>query len=1293
MMYTLFGAPALSPFRKQTVVKSLAGVTCIHAQFVHFISGFDHTDTQADTVLKSLLHYGYENTDTMSQNTQHHSISQHSTSFVVIPRLGTISPWSSKATDIAHNAGLQLNRIERGIVYIIDGNFDVITIRQQLHDRMVETLMPDVESCEALFTVTPPKPLQYIPILEHGAQALITVDTQLGLALSTQEIEYLVQCYKKLGRNPTDTEIYMFAQSNSEHCRHKIFNASWNINGKVQNQSLFAMIENTTNITPNGVLSAYKDNASVIMGATAERFFPNTDTGIYIYQGRTERIDILMKVETHNHPTAIAPYSGAATGIGGEIRDQGATGKGAKPKAGLMGFSVSNLHIPTLPQPWENTEGVDKPDHIASALQIMLDAPIGGAHFANEFGRPNICGYFRTFEHHMPEQGMFGYHKPIMIAGGMGNIRPTHINKGSITPGSKLICLGGPAMRIGLGGGAASSLVSKDNNTDLDFASVQRGNPEMERRCQEVIDRCWQMGDDNPISFIHDVGAGGLSNAFPELVKDGGVGGTFELRNIILGENGMSPLEIWSNESQERYVISVPENKIDIFHNICARERCPYAVIGKAVSDKQLILTDSHFDNKPVDVPLNMVFGTPPRMHRNVRTTPYMPPDIFPKNISLSDAINRVLRLPSVASKSFLITIADRSITGMVARDQMVGKWQIPVADCAVTTAGLSTTQGEAMSMGERTPLAIINAPASGRMAVGEAITNLAGTHIGTIKNIRLSANWMCACGDDNQDQALFDTVKTVGMDFCPDLGIAIPVGKDSLSMRTKWKDKGVEKSVTAPLSLIISAFTPIKDTTKTVTPDVVKDPDTTLIILDLGNNKNRMGGSALYQVYNKMGAIVPDIHSHTLKNFFEIIQYYVSYGTLLAYHDRSDGGIFTTLCEMAFAGKVGLNMTLPENVDTIPYLFNEELGACIQVANTHVAAVIGAYKDMDIHAHPIATINDNDTISICQNNTTLYEEQRAVLQQKWAETSYHMQKLRDNVDCADQEFDNILDTANPGLSVQPTFDTTDDITAPFVHTQKPQIAILREQGVNGQVEMAHAFTVANWQAVDVHMSDLHARNIDLNSFQGLVACGGFSYGDVLGAGGGWAKNILCTPHLKDAFTDFFARADTVALGVCNGCQMMAHLKSLIPQAEHFPMFIKNTSEQFESRVCMVEIQNSNSIWFDNMSGTRAPIPVAHGEGKPLFENTDHRNAVIDNKQINIRYIDNYGKITERYPQNPNGAIDGITGLTANNGRVQIMMPHPERAYRTATNAWYTDTKSTYSVWMRMFRNARKFIG
>lgn len=1279
-MDIVFGACALSPFRKKTLLQSLDGVDDIVGQYVHFVDGFDG-DTSHWDILQSLLQYGQGGISLDKIAYQH--------TCVVVPRFGTISPWSSKATDIAHTAHVPLKRMERGILYAFNGTVNPVDIYESLHDRMVETVVPTLDACAGLFAPHDPQPLAYIDILSDGRDALIRADKDLGLALSVQEIDYLTQSYMALGRNPTDTEIYMFAQANSEHCRHKIFNASWTVDGHHQNQSLFGMIKNTTRSAPDGVLSAYKDNASVIKGNIAGRFFPSGDT--HIYDTHSERIDILMKVETHNHPTAIAPYSGSATGVGGEIRDEGATGIGAKPKAGLTGFSVSNLHIPDYTHPWETTIG--KPSHMASALQIMLDAPIGGAHFANEFGRPNLCGYFRTYEQSVRTDGVFGYHKPIMIAGGMGNIRSTHIEKGDIPVGAKLICLGGPAMRIGLGGGAASSLVSRDTTNDLDFASVQRGNPEMERRCQEVIDRCWQRGDDNPISFIHDVGAGGISNAFPELVKDGGVGGTFELRKVLLGENGMSPLEIWSNESQERYVLSVPAYHMDIFDKICQRERCPYAVVGEAVEHNHITVTDSHYNNTPVDVPMDILFGNPPQMQRAFDTIHTPLGDIDTHTMDVGDALERILRLPSVASKSFLITIGDRSITGMVARDQMVGKWQVPVADCAVTTASLDSTYGEAMAMGERTPMAVNDAPASGRIAVGEALTNLAGTYIGDIKNIRLSANWMAACGQDGQDQALYNTVKTVGMDFCPALGLAIPVGKDSLSMCTKWTHDGKQKSVTSPLSLIISAFSPVQDVRYTCTPDLVRDMDTTLIVIDLGQGKNRLGGSALCQVFNQTGGQCPDIAPKDLKAFFDITQRYVAAKKILAYHDRSDGGVWATLLEMAFAGKTGLHITIPDEMDVLSYMCNEELGAVLQVHNTVLDTLIQTYETAGLTVHKVATLRTDDTITLTHQARTVYTRPRVNLYHSWAETSYRLQRIRDNATCADQEFNGLLDTGNPGLSVQATFDIRHDITASFVHTQKPKVAVLREQGVNGHVEMAHAFHVAGWRAIDVHMSDVRAGDVDLNNFQGLVACGGFSYGDVLGAGGGWAKNILHTPKLKDTFQAFFERPDTVALGVCNGCQMMAQLKSIIPDAHHFPVFIKNMSEQFEARVCMVEIADTESIWFDGMGGTRAPIPVAHGEGRPLFETSVQLQNIIDNNQVSLRYIDNYGKVTEMYPQNPNGAIDGITGLHANQGRVQILMPHPERAYRTITHSWHPDTDSDYAVWMRMFRNARKYVG
>ncbi|MGB1360895.1 MAG: phosphoribosylformylglycinamidine synthase [Alphaproteobacteria bacterium] len=1285
-MKLFYGYSALSDFRKNKLLSKLknkfSGIKDINAQFVHFVDSDTELNNETESVVKNLLTYGAE----WGQSNPTGS------TFIVIPRIGTISPWSSKATDIIHNAGIAINRVERGILYGVEGDVnenELNEIKTEVFDRMVEEIISSVDDANIIFQDFDPLPLNDVDVIGSGISALQQANKTLGLALNEQEIEYLTDSYTKLGRNPTDVELYMFAQANSEHCRHKIFNADWTVDGAKQNNSLFSMIRNTTNNSPDGVLSAYKDNAAVIAGSKAERFYPNPDTHSYEYSN--EDIDILMKVETHNHPTAIAPHSGAATGVGGEIRDEGATGLGAKPKAGLTGFTVSNLNIPDFVQPWEKPYG--KPDHMASPLDIMITGPIGGASYANEFGRPNLNGYFRTYEqtgNSSNGEEVYGYHKPIMIAGGMGNIRRYHVDKGDIAVGSKLICLGGPAMRIGLGGGAASSMVSNEADSELDFASVQRDNAEMERRCQEVIDRCWQMGNNNPISFIHDVGAGGISNAFPELVKDGNVGGDFELRNVLVGENGMSPMEIWSNESQERYVLSVPADKVDVFDKLCKRERCPYAIVGEAVNEEHLTLNDNHFNNKPVDLPMNVLFGNTPKMHREFSRETVKQNDFDTSGIKIDDAVKRILTLPAVASKSFLITIGDRSITGMVARDQMVGPWQVPVADCAVTTSSLTSTTGEAMAMGERTPMAVIDSPASGRMAVGETITNLASAQIKDISQIRLSANWMAAAGYANEDEKLFDTVKTVGMDFCPELGIAIPVGKDSMSMRTVWNDSG-DKSVVSPLSLIISGFAPVVDTTKTLTPELKSNNDSSLIAIDLSNGKNRMAGSALAQVYNQVGNETPDIEAGILKSFFANIQTLNGEDKLIAYHDRSDGGLFTTLVEMAFAGKTGLDINV-DNDNLINELFNEELGAVIQVANTNVDAIIDTFKASGINAGVIATLNNNDTINISHNGSSVFEKPRAELQQLWAETSYRIQAMRDNSQCAEQEFNAILDTANPGLSVKPSFDLNDDVSAPFVNSAKPKIAILREQGVNGHVEMGGAFVKAGFEAIDVHMSDLH-NGLKLDGFNGLVACGGFSYGDVLGSGGGWAKNILFTPHLKEQFETFFKRDDAIALGICNGCQMISQLKSIIPGAENFPSFIKNMSEQFEARVSMVRIEKTNSIWFDGMAGTECPVPVAHGEGRPLWENAEQQNALLSSDQVAVRFVDNYGKPTEMYPANPNGAVDGVAGLTAGNGRVQIMMPHPERAYRNATNSWAPENSGEFSVWMRMFRNARKWLG
>ncbi|MED7787849.1 phosphoribosylformylglycinamidine synthase [Francisella sp. 19X1-34] len=1284
------GLSALSPFRRKKVLadaKKISNkVESISAEYIHVVESSQDLSGKQVEIISSLLNY----------NREYGSVKPQGHTFITAPRIGTISPWSSKATDIIKNTGIDaVKRVERAVLFGVEGNIsetELKEIEDLVHDRMVEEVFVCEKDLQRLFDVTAPKELEFVNVLGNGAEAIKDADKKLGLALSEQEIDYLADEYTKLGRNPTDTELYMFAQANSEHCRHKIFNAKWTIDNQEQDKSLFKMIRNTTEKSPKGVLSAYKDNAAVIEGTTAQRFYSNTQTGIYSFN--QEEVDILMKVETHNHPTAIAPFSGSATGIGGEIRDEGATGLGAKPKAGLTGFTVSNLNIPGFEQAWEcNKYG--KPYHIVTPLQIMLEAPIGGAHYSNEFGRPNINGYFRTFEQEVNTstgKEMFGYHKPIMIAGGMGNIKRMHVEKGDINVGAKLICLGGPAMRIGLGGGAASSVVSSDTNSELDFASVQRDNAEMERRCQEVIDRCWQMGEHNPITFIHDVGAGGISNAFPELVKDGNVGGHFELRKVNVGEEGLSPLEIWSNESQERYVLSVDSESLELFGQLCNRERCPFAVIGEAISEKHITLNDEYFDNKPVDLPMGLLFGNTPQMHIDVKTVKVEQEAFDTSAIKLDDAIERVLKVPAVASKSFLITIGDRSITGMVARDQMVGPWQVPVADCAVTTATVDSQAGEAMAMGERTPVATINAAASGRLAIAETVTNLLASDIEKLSDIRLSANWMVAANQGDENQKLYEAVKAVGMEFAPELGIAIPVGKDSMSMKTKWSDNGQAKSVTSPLSLVISGFSPVINARKTLTPVIVDDNATTLLHIDLSNGAGRLGASCLAQAYNQVGNVAPDVEASKLKVLFENITKLKAENKILAYHDVSDGGVFATLAEMAFAGRKGLDIKL-QTQDILAKLFAEEVGAVIQVKNSDVALVEEMFRDTQIHLCAIAKLSSSDELNIFANGEKVYSNTRVNLQRWWAETSYQIQSIRDNSECAQQEFDSILNISDKGIHVEATFDLEEDITAKFVNVEKPKVAILREQGVNGQVEMAAAFTTAGFEAHDVHMSDLHAGRVTLADFKVLVACGGFSYGDVLGAGGGWAKNILFTEKLRDEFSKFFGRDDTLALGVCNGCQMLAQLKSLIKGAENWPIFIKNKSEQFEARASMVEIQESDSIWFADMAGTKAPIAVAHGEGRPLFENDSQQQAMLTGSQVALKYIDGQGQTTEMYPYNPNGAVDGLTAVTALDGRVLAMMPHPERVYRAITNSNIPAEYDEYSVWMRMFRNARKWVG
>ena len=1199
---------------------------------------------------------------------------------LVVPRLGTISPWSTKATDIARHCGIEeIERIERGVIYYLKG--DAEKALPLLHDRMTESVLGGMEgAAERIFRHGAPEPLETVDVMQGGADALNAANREMGLALSSDEIDYLVENFKKLKRNPTDVELMMFAQANSEHCRHKIFNADWVIDGEAQGMSLFGMIRNTHKASPDGTIIAYSDNSSVIEGSRIARFYPRADR---TYAFGDELTHTLMKVETHNHPTAIAPFAGAATGSGGEIRDEGATGTGSKPKAGLTGFSVSNLNIPGYAQPWEAQYG--KPSRIVTPLQIMLDGPLGAAAFNNEFGRPNLAGYFRTFEERVGGE-VRGYHKPIMLAGGVGNISALHTQKHDLPTGALIVHLGGPGMLIGLGGGAASSMDTGSNAENLDFDSVQRGNPEMQRRAQEVIDRCWQLGPENSILSIHDVGAGGMSNALPELVHGGGKGALFDLRKIPLDESGMSPKQIWCNESQERYVLAIRPESLEEFRAFCERERCPFDVVGVAVDEDRIVVHDEEFDNDPVNMPLSVLLGKPPKMTRNVERETAKLQHFDTSSLDLAESICRVLRLPAVANKTFLISIGDRTVGGMTARDQMVGPWQVPVADVAVTLRGYNTNLAEAFAIGERTPLALVNAASSARMAVGEAITNISASRISKMGDIKLSANWMAAAGHHGEDAALFDAVRAVGMELCPELGISIPVGKDSMSMRTVWQDGTEDKSVTAPLSLIVSAFAPCMDARATLTPELSADLDTALLLIDLGQGKNRLGGSALAQVYKQVGDVAPDVDSASvLKAYFELMQKLNSEGLLLAYHDRSDGGVFVTLCEMAFASHIGLDIHV-EHADALRMLFSEELGAVVQVKNSDVAHVLQLAADAGIRSvQKIAVPNTKGMIEIVRGNEMLFSDSGVNLMRIWSETTYQMQKLRDNPACAESEYDRILDAADPGLHASLTYDVNE---APAILGGRPKIAILREQGVNGHVEMAAAFDRAGFAAVDVHMSDIIGGRVTLADFKGLAACGGFSYGDVLGAGEGWAKSILFNSRARDEFEAYFNRKDTFALGVCNGCQMMSNLHEIIPGAENWAHFSRNQSEQFEARFVMVEVQPSPSIFFEGMAGSRMPIVVAHGEGYADFASAKKMKAA----NVTLRYVDNRGNPTEIYPLNPNGSPNGITGLTTPDGRFSIMMPHPERVFRAVQHSWRPAEWKENGAWLRMFQNARKWV-
>ena len=1276
MIHTHQGISALGAFKTKALQVKISqaqpGLNLLSAEFIHFSDLNDALTEVEKKHLDQLLSY----TQALSANTAKSSI-------IVIPRLGTISPWSSKATDIVHLCDInKIRRIERATIYHFD---DEITNKSAVlscvMDKMTESELGNIEDTHTLFDNFEAQPFSSVDILNDGKSALEKTNTELGLALSAGEIDYLVESFTRLERNPTDIELMMFAQANSEHCRHKIFNADWTVDNIEQAKSLFAMIRNTYHKHPEGLLSVYSDNSAVMAGYDGERFYAD-EQGKYV--SSNEHRAILMKVETHNHPTAIAPHPGAATGSGGEIRDEGATGQGSKPKVGLCGFSVSNLKINNAGQPWEVEHG--KPSQIVSALDIMLEGPIGAAAFNNEFGRPNTLGYFRTYEQATPDGDVRGYHKPIMLAGGLGHIQEQHIIKGEIPVGSKIIVLGGPAMLIGLGGGAASSIKSGEQSEDLDFASVQRANPEMERRAQEVIDRCANLGSDNPIISIHDIGAGGLSNGLPELVNDSGRGGRFELRNIPNDDNQMSPLEIWCNESQERYVLAIAPESLDLFERICKRERAPFAVLGESTKEQELVLSDELFADTPIDMPMSVLLGNPPKVSIDAITQNIDLNPLDTSNIKLDDAIDRILQLPTVASKNFLITIGDRSVTGMVARDQFVGPWQVPVADCAISVSDYVGYKGEIMSLGERTPLALCDANSAARMTIGESLTNMLGGYVEDIHDISLSANWMSASGHKGEDAKLFEAVKAVGMDLCPDLGLTVPVGKDSMSMKSSWQDEsGTDKSVTSPLSLIITAFSKTPDVRCQITPLLDTDSESELLLIDLGFAQNRMGGSCLAQVYNQVGNVAPNLDdSSVFKSFFTVTNQLNKDGLISAYHDRSDGGVITTLLEMAFASHCGLNITTDASIE---HLFNEELGCVIQVKAENKQAVNDALVSAGLGqcTHSIATINTTDTIEIITNGKSIYSQSRSELHSLWSSTSYEISKLRDNPECAQQEFDAVSQLTS-GIKTDLSFDLNQSVVTPYIKTNvKPKIAILREQGVNGQVEMGAAFTKAEFDAIDVHMSDILSGRVSLEEFKGLVACGGFSYGDVLGAGRGWASSILYNARAKDEFETFFNREDSFALGVCNGCQMISNLTEIIPGSKNWPSFSRNVSEQFEARFSSVKIGESNSIFLDGMAGSTMPIAIAHGEGKASFNGNSASN-------IAMQYVDHSGNITQNYPHNPNGSDLATAGVTNDSGRVTIMMPHPERVFRAVQHSHHPKDWDERSPWIRIFENARTWV-
>ena len=1303
MVFELNGARALSDFRAARVLAALqrvsSNIEAVSGRFVHFVHASRELTKAEEERLASLLTYGDAAEDVRAD-----------LAFMVVPRLGTMSPWASKATDIVKNCGIEgVLRVERGTVYSLAlkaplTEEEAAQAAGVLHDRMTESVVARDFPAENLFVELEGRPMATVALVEEGRPALERANVEMGLALSPDEIDYLTDAFTKIGRNPTDVELMMFAQANSEHCRHKIFNARWTVDGEEREETLFGMIRRTHKMAPQGTITAYADNAAIFEGAEVTRLYPRPGSGNEfgrVFERKDEMTHTVFKVETHNHPTAISPFPGASTGSGGEIRDEGATGRGARPKAGLCGFTTSNLNLPELPQGFENDsdtvtgEKTDAkygaPSRIATPLSIMTEGPLGGAAFNNEFGRPNILGYFRTFEANIGGT-RYGYHKPIMLAGGIGNIRDDQTKKDVPPAGSLLIVLGGPGMRIGLGGGAASSMTTGSNSEALDFDSVQRGNPEMERRAQEVIDRCWSMGDENPIIAIHDVGAGGLSNAMPELADLSGKGATFDLSKVPVEESGMSPLEIWCNESQERYVIALDAAKIDIFRDFCERERCPFAVLGTITEEADLKLTRPE-ETPAVDMPMEVLLGKAPRMHRDVAHVETKLSAFKSEGLDLAKAVTDVLRHPTVGSKSFLITIGDRSVGGLVSRDQMVGPWQVPVADCGVTTLGFETNRGEAMSMGERTPIAVIDAAAASRMAVGEALTNIAAADV-KLPEVKLSLNWMAACGAKGEDAKLFDAVKGAS-DFCVALGISVPVGKDSLSMRTAWEDNGEKKSVTSPVSLIASAAAPVGDVTLTLTPELRKIPSV-LVLADLGCGRARMGGSILAQVAQRFGDTAPDCEDPAmLARFMGALRTLVNEGAVVAYHDRADGGLAATASEMMFASRLGVKLdltSLTKDADVFAALFNEELGGLMQVPAEKAARVAEVMREAGLASvcHFVGEVVDDDALTISANGAELARLDRADLQKAWTEVSWQIARGRDNPACADSEFARIERKDDTGLFAKTTFDVNEDVAAPMILTGvRPKIAILREQGVNSQTEMAAAFTRAGFDAYDVHMTDLLTGRADLAEFTGLACCGGFSYGDVLGAGGGWAKTILHNDRMVEMFRTFFNREDTFGLGICNGCQMMSHLRDLIPGASHWPEFVRNTSEQFEARLVNVEVLESPSIFFAGMAGSVMPVVNSHGEGRVQFLRPEDAALV----KAAARFVDPCGNPTEVYPYNPNGSKGGLTSVTTEDGRFTIMMPHPERSHRAQQLSWHPAEWTDASGWMRMFRNARKWVG